>query len=63
MPQGAPELTETPAEAIGDPLLDEEASDDKGVCQGKLARVTLLCVTDHHDKEMLDWLRNPLRLA
>ena len=49
MPKGAPELAETPAEAVSDPLLDEEASDDKGVCQAQLAWVTLLCVADHHD--------------
>ena len=49
MPKGAPELAETPAEAVSDPLLDEEASDDKGVCQAQLARVAFLGVADHHD--------------
>ena len=44
-------LAETPTESKSNPLLNEETSDNKGICQAQHTQVTFFCVCNYVSEE------------
>ena len=57
------QLSETPAEPKGNPLLDEEACDNESVGETEHTQVTLFSIRDYVTEEGLDGSGNAVKTA